>query len=39
MAEAVVRRFDVLDVFLLSSRFCFQSLNKVTTFDHDAHLI
>lgn len=39
MAEVVVRRFDILDVFLLSSRFCFESLNEVTTLDHDAHLI
>lgn len=39
MAEVVVRRFDILDVFLLSSRLCFESLNEVTTLDHDAHLI
>lgn len=39
MAEVVVRRFDVLDVFLLSRRLCFESLNEVTTLDHDAHPI
>lgn len=43
MLEVVVRRFDLLHVFLLSSHFCspgsFRSLKKITGVDHDAHQV